>query len=352
MLHARVVVDSTVGMAAPPPPPRAPTFAEQLLLGAAAASAAVVVTNPVEVAKTRLQRPLSPGGAATASVRAVLRELHAEAGGPRWAAYGLHPALWRATTYGAVRLGLYEPTKAALVSAPGGPSAAGVPSASLKLFAGLLSGVAGSVVGTPFDVVKVRSQALPPTPPSPPSASVRACARNGTWAALATLARTEGIAALWTGVGPSAARSAVLTASQVGVYDEVKAELKRAARRRIDSAATPPVGACLTERVAAALAEEGVALRTTTALLAGVVTTTATNPFDVVKTRLMCMRGDRRTSEPLPSALSLAARMVREEGPWSLLRGWVPAWARLGPNSLVVMLVFDGARGLLGLSNL
>ena len=65
---------------------------------------------------------------------------------------GLSASMLREMTYSGLRMGLYDPIKHAL-------PASMQTSLATKLIAGLSSGVIGSAVANPFDLMKVRMQA-------------------------------------------------------------------------------------------------------------------------------------------------------------------------------------------------
>ena len=44
------------------------------------------------------------------------------------------------------------------------------------------------------------------------------------------------------------------------------------------------------------------------------------------------------------SVASVISRAFRREGVGWMLRGWTPAWVRLGPNSLIIFLVLEQMR--------
>ncbi|KAJ3540819.1 hypothetical protein NMY22_g4143 [Coprinellus aureogranulatus] len=66
---------------------------------------------------------------------------------------------------------------------------------------GAIGGFAGTVVNTPFDVVKSRIQGTPKVPGVTPK-------YNWTYPAIATIAREEGVAALYKGFVPKVLRLA------------------------------------------------------------------------------------------------------------------------------------------------
>lgn len=50
--------------------------------------------------------------------------------------------------------------------------------------------------------------------------------------------------------------------------------------------------------------------------------------------------------------VSLFINVVRNEGPTALLRGWLPAYLRLGPHAIICFPIFEQFRLLLGLGYL
>ena len=77
-------------------------------------------------------------------------------------------------------------------------------------------------------------------------------------------------------------------------------------------------------------------------LIAGLVSTTVAAPFDVLKTR-----GMHATTFVSPRKLLVDA--VRTEGPGVLMRGWVPAYCRLGPHAMICFPIMEQMRKLLGM---
>jgi hypothetical protein len=190
--------------------------------------------------------------------------------------------------------------------APGADSAA---SFATRAGAALVTGTLGAIVSNPFDVVKVRLLAAKDAYPS-------------TFAAYPTLARDEGLRGLFRGVFPSTLRGASIAVGELAAYDQCKHELKRRAG----------LG-------------EGPALHGAASLATGVCATTMAAPFDVVKTRAMA-------GHSTASSFSLLAAAVRQEGPRTLFRGWVPAYCRLGPHALICMPVFEQMRAFAGVGYL
>ena len=95
---------------------------------------------------------------------------------------------------------------------PGDTSA----SFTTRIAAALTSGAIGITVATPTDLVKVRFQSEGVLAPGV------APRYSGVFNAYATIARTEGLAGLWTGLGPNIARNSVINASELVSYDTAK----------------------------------------------------------------------------------------------------------------------------------
>eukprot|EP00913_Durusdinium_trenchii_P007544 g7088.t1 len=109
---------------------------------------------------------------------------------------GLQAASLRAATYGSVRIGLCEPLQEKAGRSGGA----------------LLAGVLATVVGNPFEVLKVRLQAEP---------------GRGELQVLRDMLKTEGCLVLASGFGWAATRSSLLTLSQVVPYAHAKTALQQ-----------------------------------------------------------------------------------------------------------------------------
>lgn len=135
---------------------------------------------------------------------------------------------------------------------------------------------------------------------------------------------TGGVAGLWRGTVPSAARAALLTASQCATYDVVKREIMRVT----DSGD-----------------RDSVATQLAAGAITGVVTTTVTSPADVLKTRMYAEGG----GGPRLGVSETVAALLREDGAAVFFRGWVANYARLGPQTLITFLAAEQLRKLFGL---
>jgi len=48
------------------------------------------------------------------------------------------------------------------------------------------------------------------------------------------------------------------------------------------------------------------------------------------------------------SALSCFRQLVRTNGVAGLFRGWLPQWARLGPHTVITLVVFEEMKHVMG----
>lgn len=281
------------------------------------------VTNPIDVIKIRMQLENELGSKHSSKnifkdryykgfIRGGIRIFSEE--GLRGLYKGLLPSMMREGSYSTIRLGAYEPLKVKL----GATDIAHTPLWK-KIVAGAMSGTIGSAIATPTDLVKVRFQALGPGKKSE---------YRHTFHAFWKIAQKEGVRGLWTGVGPTVQRAAILTAAQIPSYDHTKHTLLNAQ-----------------------LMEEGPALHGVSSVIAGFVTALSTSPFDVVKTRMMNQKKDA-SGKPLVyrNTIHCIGKIVRHEGLLGLYKGFIPNWMRIGPHTIVTFFVFERLRYLVGMS--
>lgn len=82
-----------------------------------------------------------------------------------------------------------------------------------------VSGVVGALIGNPCDLAMVRLQADSNRP-----VSERRNYRN-VFDAISRVAREEGVATLWRGVGPTVSRAMLVTVGHLAAYDQIKQSL-------------------------------------------------------------------------------------------------------------------------------
>lgn len=123
----------------------------------------------------------------------------------------------------------------------------------------MLAGACGAAVGSPADLILVRMQADGRLP-----VEKRVYNYTSVFNGLARVVKNESVLDLWRGSGPTVIRAMLVTASQLSVYDVLK-----------------------TAVVGGGYLKDGTPAHLACSFVAGFVAAVATNPVDVVKTRLM-----------------------------------------------------------------
>ncbi|KAG6511360.1 mitochondrial uncoupling protein 5-like [Zingiber officinale] len=230
---------------------------------------------------------------------------------------GVSATVLRQTLYSTVRMGLYDMLKGKW-SRSGNDSPGSLP-LHRKVAAGLFAGGIGAVVGNPADVAMVRMQADGRLPPSE--------RRNykSVLDAIGRMARQEGVASLWRGSSLTVNRAMIVTASQLATYDQAKEAILR--RRGVGA--------------------DGLGTHVAASFAAGLVAAAASNPVDVVKTRVMNMKVQKGAAAPYSGAMDCALKTVKAEGPMALYKGFVPTVSRQGPFTVVLFVTLEQVRKLL-----
>ncbi|CAM6126577.1 unnamed protein product [Calypogeia fissa] len=227
---------------------------------------------------------------------------------------GVTASILRQVLYSSTRLGLYEVIKSQWTSSSGDKT---LP-LHKKIAAGLIAGGIGAAVGNPADVALIRMQADGRLPMHQ--------RRNyaGVGDALVRIIRQEGVASLWTGSGPTVQRAMVVTASQLATYDQVKDSI-----------------------IKQQIMPDGLPTHVTASIVSGFVTSVASNPIDVIKTRIMNMEVQPGQKPPYSGALDCAVKTISKEGPMALYKGFIPTVSRQGPFAVVLFVTLEQVRSLL-----
>ncbi|KAI6699503.1 hypothetical protein NL676_013827 [Syzygium grande] len=226
---------------------------------------------------------------------------------------GVSATVLRQTLYSTTRMGLYDILKQKWTD----PATGNMP-LTRKIVAGLIAGGIGAAVGNPADVAMVRMQAdgrLPPEQRRNYRSVVDAIQR---------MARQEGVASLWRGSSLTVNRAMLVTASQLASYDQIKETI-----------------------LAKGLMKDGLGTHVTASFAAGFVAAVASNPVDVIKTRVMNMKVEEGREPPYSGAADCALKTVRAEGPMALYKGFIPTISRQGPFTVVLFVTLEQVRKLL-----
>ncbi|KAK7250618.1 hypothetical protein RIF29_33160 [Crotalaria pallida] len=227
---------------------------------------------------------------------------------------GVSATVLRQTLYSTTRMGLYDMLKKKWSD----PNNGGSMPLTRKIAAGLIAGGIGAAVGNPADLAMVRMQADGRLPP--------AQRRNykSVVDAIRTMAKDEGITSLWRGSSLTVNRAMLVTASQLASYDQFKEMI-----------------------LEKGVMEDGLGTHVTASFAAGLVAAVATNPVDVIKTRVMNMKVVPGAAPPYTGALDCVLKTVRAEGPMALYKGFIPTISRQGPFTVVLFVTLEQVRKLL-----
>ena len=280
-----------------PPKPTKPAgdALTRFCASATAAGLAESLTLPIDITKVRLQT-----SAVASGQLAIGREIVATEGvGALWK--GVVPALFRQCSYTGLSLVLYEPVRNYI--------AGDVPAAELPFWKRVLAGgTAGGLsifAVNPTDVVKARLQN------SPESLPVVGTLKQ-VWA-------RSGVSGLWAGWSPNVARCFVGNAAELGCYDQFKM--------------------MLSEHGPAACTEGSAWTHLGASTGAGFVSSVASNPVDVLKTRLQASAG--LSDEGL---VALAMRIPREEGFGAFYKGFWPLFQRKVTWTVIFFMAYEQLR--------
>jgi len=270
---------------------------------------AEIGTFPIDTAKTRLQvqgqvvdkslKEVRYRGMIHAIYRISLEE------NIRALYNGVKPALLRQATYGTLKIGLYQSIKRKL------SPTIDQETLGKNLLSGIIAGAISSSICNPTDVLKVRLQAQTVTTAQQPQSM---------FAAFREIYRHEGLRGLYRGVGPTAQRASVIAGVELPVYDFSKRQL-----------------------ISRGIMGDTVATHFAASVFAGLAGAIASNPIDVVKTRMMNQRNVKSTSTDLiyKSSMDCVTRTVKTEGFMALYKGFVPTFVRLTPWNILFFLSYE-----------
>ncbi|KAJ9159176.1 hypothetical protein P3X46_024698 [Hevea brasiliensis] len=226
---------------------------------------------------------------------------------------GVSATILRQTLYSTTRMGLYQVLKQKWAE----PDTGNLPLLR-KIVAGLVAGGVGAAVGNPADVAMVRMQADGRLPIEQ--------RRNykSVVDALTQMSKQEGIGSLWCGSGLTVNRAMIVTASQLASYDQIKEMI-----------------------LEKGVMSDGIGTHVTASFAAGFVAAVASNPIDVIKTRVMNMKVETGAEPPYKGALDCAMKTVRAEGAMALYKGFIPTISRQGPFTVVLFVTLEQVRKLL-----
>lgn len=281
-----------------------------LAFGAVASCLAEISTMPIDVVKVRLQMQGADGTRQYKGILdAAVVTARKEGLGALWK--GLPPALVRQTFYGGLRYGLYAPIRNAIGVDPNAPKDR-IPFYK-KFVAGGTAGALAAFFANPTDLMKVRLQVDGMKGDAPKR-------YNGMVHCFKVIVKEEGFLGLWKGAAPTMGRATTLAAVEMSSYDEIKRQLI------VNKIITPgtPLGVLISS------------------LASGLLCALTTSPFDVVKSRVMGQPvGPNGKGLYYKGMLDCFVKSVKNEGFFSLYKGFLPNWGRLGPRGVICFVTME-----------
>ncbi|NXJ37149.1 DIC protein, partial [Ciconia maguari] len=220
---------------------------------------------------------------------------------------GLSASLCRQMTYSLTRFAIYETARDRL-----GQGSQGPPPFYQKVLLGAVGGFTGGFVGTPADMVNVRS-VLP---------AARCCWQRELCprAVLMPIClSTEGLKKLFSGATMASSRGALVTVGQLSCYDQAKQLV-----------------------LATGLLSDNIFTHFLASFIAGGCATFLCQPLDVLKTRLMNSQGEYR-------GVTHCAMETAKLGPLAFYKGFVPAAIRLIPHTVLTFVFLEQLRKYFGI---
>lgn len=276
-----------------PPKERYVPNALKFAFGGMSGMAATCVVQPLDLIKTRMQ--LGGGGRSSFTVAG---EIIAREG--FFSLYtGLSAGLLRQATYTTTRLGVYN----YLFDYYRETNAGASPGFAMKTLLGIVAGSVGAFVGTPAEVALIRMTADGRLP--------KEQRRNykNVVDALMRIVKEEGVLKLWRGAAPTVMRAMVVNAAQLSTYSQAR-------------------------EMFVGYVPDGVRLHFCASMVSGLVTTIASMPVDIIKTRI-------QNAAKGQSQLSIVTGLLKNEGVFSLWKGFLPYYARLGPHTVLTFIFLE-----------
>ncbi|XP_067085331.1 brain mitochondrial carrier protein 1 isoform X3 [Osmerus mordax] len=242
---------------------------------------------------------------------------------------GISPALLRQASYGTIKIGTYNTLKGLFVSRPEDETMV------INVFCGVVSGVLSSSLANPTDVLKIRMQAQGSllqgsmmsnfiniyqnegtrglwrvSMPVCVCVCVCVCVRACVFVCLTALCFPQGVI-------PTAQRAAIVVGVELPVYDITKKHLIRSGTMG-----------------------DNIMTHFVSSFTCGLAGALASNPVDVVRTRMMNQRV--LSGGPMyKGTLDGLMQTWRNEGFFALYKGFWPNWLRLGPWNIIFFITFE-----------
>ncbi|XP_009999146.1 PREDICTED: kidney mitochondrial carrier protein 1 [Chaetura pelagica] len=279
------------------------------LYGGLASITAECGTFPIDLTKTRLQVQGQVNDAKYSEIRyrgmfhALVRICREE--GLKALYSGIAPALLRQASYGTIKIGTYQSLKKMLVENPEDETL------MINILCGVFSGVISSSIANPTDVLKIRMQAQ------------GSMIQGGMMGNFMQIYKKEGTKGLWKGVSLTAQRAAIVVGVELSVYDLAKKHI-----------------------IMSGYMGDTVYTHFLSSFTCGLAGALASNPIDVVRTRMMNQRSQNGGYSNYKGTLDCLLQTWKNEGFFALYKGFWPNWLRLGPWNIIFFLTYEQLKKL------
>ena len=225
----------------------------KFIFGGTAGMAATCFVQPLDLIKNRMQLSGVGGKERKTSLQVIRSVIKNE--GFTGLYVGLSAGLFRQASYTTVRMGVYQ-SLFDRFTADGKP-----PGFAAKAVIGMTAGAVGAFIGTPAEVSLIRMTSDGRLP-----LAERRGYKN-VFDALIRITREEGVLTLWRGCIPTIGRAMVVNAAQLASYSQAKQLLLSTSYFR-----------------------DNIMCHFAASMISGLITTAASMPVDIAKTRIQNMK--------------------------------------------------------------
>jgi len=287
-------------------------IASKFVLTGTSSMMAEGATFPIDITKTRLQLQGQPDfvGTKHGFVGMMGNIMKNEGVGGLYA--GVTPAIARHIPYTGFRAIGYEYIRAFFC----GDKPKEQAPLLAKMAAGMTAGGIGQAIAVPCDLIKVRMQG---------DGRLVAAGKldkpryTGLFDAFTKIKAEAGIGGFYAGCSPAILRAALVNLGELTTYDSAK-------------------------KAIVVYTGDNLKCHLASAICSGFVASLCSTPADVAKSRIMGQAKLPDGTMPYNGTFDCWAKVVRNEGPLALYKGFVPGWLRLGPWQLVFWVSYEQLR--------
>ncbi|XP_016972031.1 mitochondrial 2-oxoglutarate/malate carrier protein [Drosophila rhopaloa] len=264
--------------------------------GGLAGMMATCIVQPLDLVKTRMQISATTGEYKS-SLDCLVKTFKNE--GILALYNGLSAGLMRQATYTTARMGFYQMENEAYRNHYNAP-----PTVLASMGMGIMAGAFGAMFGNPAEVALIRMMSDNRLPPEE-----RRNYKN-VGDAFARIVKEEGVTALWRGCMPTVGRAMVVNMVQLASYSQLKKVFA-------DYVSGLPLHICA-------------------AMVSGLLTTIASMPLDMAKTRIQ-----QQKSGEYKGTMDVLMKVAKNEGVPALWKGFTPYLCRIGPHTVFAFIFLE-----------